>query len=42
VSARSLVEDGTLIFGGLDEERALAGHLFSLLDATISAENLIA
>src|SRR5215211_5930294 len=42
VGARSFVEDGTLLFGGLDAERALAGHLFPLFDATVSAENLTA
>src|SRR5215218_4719444 len=42
VGARSFVEDGALLFGRLDAERALAGHLFSLFYATVSAENLTA
>jgi hypothetical protein len=42
MGARSFVEDGALLFGGLDAERALGGHLLSLFDATVSAENLIA
>jgi len=42
MGARSFVEDGALLFGGLDAKRALAGHLFSLFDATVSAENFIA
>jgi hypothetical protein len=42
VGARPFLQDGALIFGEFDAEWALAGHLFSLFDATIAAENLTA
>jgi GNAT acetyltransferase-like protein len=41
VGARSFLEDGALLFGGLDAERALAGHLFSLLEGAVSTKNAI-